>query len=264
MGLRDLFVKQVRDLAPREGSTLKPILEINEVSKRFAGLLANDCVSFSVADGECVGLIGPNGAGKTTLFNCVAGYYTPTSGTVVFEGTDITGWRPNAVCYGGLARTFQIVKAIRNMTVLENVMVGAFCRTSSVDEARKIGLRVLEECELDEKKDVVVSALTIADLKRLEIARAWATKPRMLLLDEAMAGLTSTETKQAVSLVRRIKGTGVALLMVEHVMEALIPLVDRIVVLDQGRKIADDQPEVVLSDEQVISAYLGGEVDAGN
>ena len=261
MGLRDLFVKQVRDLAPREGSTLKPILEINEVSKRFAGLLANDSVSFSVADGECVGLIGPNGAGKTTLFNCVAGYYTPTSGTVVFEGTDITGWRPNAVCYRGLARTFQIVKAIRNMTVLENVMV-ALCRTSSVDErGRSVEVR---ECELDEKKDVVVSALTIADLKRLEIARAWATKPRMLLLDEAMAGLTSTETKQAVSLVRRIKGTGVALLMVEHVMEALIPLVDRIVVLDQGRKIADDQPEVVLSDEQVISAYLGGEVDAGN
>lgn len=239
------------------------VLRLQEVTKRFSGLLANDRVSLSIEENESVGLIGPNGAGKTTLFNCIAGYYAPTAGQVVFNGTDITGWRPNAVCRLGLARTFQLVQAIKQMTVLENVMIGSLCRAHSTQAARQSALRVLEECDLTGKRDMLAGSLTLADRKRLEIARAWATRPRLLLLDEVMAGLTPLETQEAVAVLKKIRGTGVTLLTVEHVMEALIPLVDRIVVLDQGRKIAEGSPEVVLSDPRVISAYLGGELRAG-
>lgn len=240
------------------------VLRLQEVTKRFSGLLVNDHVSFSIDENELVGLIGPNGAGKTTLFNCISGYYAPSEGRVVFNETDITGWAPNAVCHLGLVRTFQVVRPIKQMTVLENVMIGSLCRAASIDMARQSALGVLEECGLIDKRDMLASSLTLVDCKRLEIARAWATKPRLLLLDEVMAGLTQVEMQAAVALVRRIKATGVALLIVEHVMEILVPLVDRMVVLDQGRKIAEGNPKAVLSDPYVISAYLGGELHAGS
>lgn len=237
------------------------LLEVREVSKRFGGLVACDRISLRLDQGESVGLIGPNGAGKTTLFNCIAGYYSPTHGHVVFKNTDITGWRPSAICRLGIGRTFQVVKPVRQMTVLENVMVGSFCRTSSAPKAREAAEKILCHCGLESKRHQLAGSLTLADRKRLEIARAWATQPDLLLLDEVMAGLTASETQIAVDLIKKIHSSGVTLLVVEHVMEALIPLVDRIIVLDRGKKIAEGSPETVLKDERVVSAYLGGETD---
>jgi branched-chain amino acid transport system ATP-binding protein len=233
------------------------LLEISNLTKRFGGLVANDSVNAEINEGEIVGLIGPNGAGKTTLFNCISGFYSSDGGSVVFEGNDITRSSADQVCREGMARTFQIVKIFKDMTVLENVMVGAFCRTTSPEGAQAEALKTLKFVGLVEKKDVPGGSLTIAEQKRLELARALATQPRLLMLDETMAGLNPMETREAVELLRKINAQGVTLIVVEHVMEAIMTISDRIMVLDYGKKIAEDVPEKIAQNEEVIKAYLG-------
>jgi len=235
-----------------------PLLAIERCTKRFGGLVANHEVSLIIEPREIVGLIGPNGAGKTTLFNCVSGHYHPDEGAIRFGGHDITRARPDRICHRGIARTWQIVRAFGRMTALDNVICGALKRTGRVREARARAERLLAFTGLGGKEDVVAANLTLADKKRLEITRALATEPRLLLLDEAMSGLTPTETGAAVDLVRRIHAElGLAICVVEHVMEVVMPLSHRVVVLDRGEKIADGRPEDVARNEQVVSAYLG-------
>ncbi len=233
------------------------LLEVNQLTKNFGGLMANDHVDLAVNEGEIVGLIGPNGAGKTTLFNCIAGFYPPSSGTVQFKGENLTGLPSNEVCLKGIARTFQIVRIFKEMSVLDNIMVGAFNRTGSAAQARKKAMEVLDFCGLLSKKDLVAGGLTIANKKRLEVAKAYATGPSLLMLDEAMAGLNQTETAEAVELVKKIRKAGVTIVLVEHVMEVVMPISNRVVVLEYGRKIAEDTPEKVIHNEEVIKAYLG-------
>ncbi len=233
------------------------LLEVIEVTKNFGGLTANDRISFAVNEGEIVGLIGPNGAGKTTLFNCITKYHVPNSGRIEFRGQDITRLSPDQICHKGIVRTFQIMRNFEGMTVLENVLVGALCRAHGVEEGREAALDVLAFTGLSDKKHVSASELTVPDRKRVEVARALATKPALLLLDEAMAGLTPTETAEAVQLVDAIRNRGVTVLMVEHVMEVIMPISDRVVVLDYGQKIAEGPPEEIAQNEQVIDAYLG-------
>lgn len=234
------------------------LLEVVDVTKRFGGVIANDNVSLAVAKGEIVGLIGPNGAGKTTLFKCIAGSYPVETGRILFEGREITNLSPDRICREGIARTFQVTRVFRDLTVLENVVVGALSRTNSVTLARRRAAEILALTGLVQKSGQLGRNLTIADKKRVELARALATQPRMLLLDEVMAGLTPKEVKEAVALLRAILERGVTMLLVEHVMEVVMPLADRIVVLHNGRKIAEGPPAQVAADPQVVSAYLGG------
>ena len=234
-----------------------PFLEVKNLSKHFGGLKANDEVNLTVEKGEIVGLIGPNGAGKTTLFNCIAGFYPPTSGQILFKGEDITGLPANDVCARGIARTFQLVRVFKDMSVMDNIMVGAFKRTHSADKARQKSREVLAFCGLEPKKNKTAGGLTIADKKRLELAKAYATEPALLMLDEAMAGLNQTETSEAIALIKRIRDAGMTIILVEHVMEVVMPISNRVLVLDYGRKIAEDVPEKVIHYEEVIKAYLG-------
>ena len=234
-----------------------PLLEVQGLTKRFGGLVANEDVSFALAAGEILGLIGPNGAGKTTLFNSLAGFFAPTSGIIRFDGAPIAGLPPERIAARGIARTFQIVRIFRSMTVAENVMVGAMLRTKAVAAAHRVALETLSFARLDRRADDPASQLTVAEQKRLEVARALATGPKLLLLDEVMAGLTPSEVQDAVELVRRIRARGIACVIVEHVMEGIMPLADRILVLDNGRKIAEGPPDAVARDPAVITAYLG-------
>jgi len=234
------------------------LLRLESSTKSFGGLLANRDVSLAIEAGEIVGLIGPNGAGKTTLFNCITGYMHPDAGRIVFDGHDITHTRPERICHAGVARTWQVVRAFGSMTSLENVVCGALQRTNRIAEARARARELLEFTELHGRGDMPAATLTLADKKRLEIARALATRPKLLLLDEAMSGLTPIETAAAVTLVRRIHDEmAVTICVVEHVMEVVMPLSHRVVVLDYGVKIADGAPDAVVRDEQVIRAYLG-------
>ena len=233
------------------------LLEVKNLSKHFGGLKANDGVNLNVEKGEIVGLIGPNGAGKTTFFNCISGFYPPTYGQILFKGEDITGLSANDVCARGIARTFQLVHVFKDMSVLDNVMVGGFNRTHSASKARQKSLEVLEFCGLAPKKNMVAGGLTIADKKRLELAKAYATEPALLMLDEAMAGLNQTETAEAIALVRKLRDRGLTIILVEHVMEVVMPISNRVLVLDYGRKIAEDVPQKVINNEEVIKAYLG-------
>lgn len=233
------------------------LLEVQDLSKRFGGLVANDRIDLQVNAGEIVGLIGPNGAGKTTLFNCIAGFYPPSEGNVWFKGQNITGLSANEICLLGIARTFQIVRVFKDMAALDNVMVGAFNRTNLTAKAKKKALEVLDFCGLAPKKSMLAGGLTIADKKRLEFAKALATEPSLLMLDEAMAGLNPAETVEAIELVKKVRESGITVILVEHVMEVVMPISDRVVVLDYGKKIAEDVPEKVINNEEVIKAYLG-------
>jgi branched-chain amino acid transport system ATP-binding protein len=233
------------------------LLEVQHVTQRFGGLVANRDVSIQIEPGELVGLIGPNGAGKSTLFNLIAGVMRPSEGRIVFDGEDVTGLPATARCARGLARTFQVVKSFETMSVLDNVIVGALVRTASTAEARRKAAEVLAFTGLDRRADALASELIPSEKRRLEVARALATAPKLLLLDEVMTGLTPSEASRGVELVRNIRETGVTVLMVEHVMEIVMPLVDRAIVLDLGRVICEGKPADVVRDEAVITAYLG-------
>jgi len=233
------------------------LLEIEGLTKHFGGVLANDNVSFGVAEGEILGLLGPNGAGKTTLFNCITGFLRPDRGRVRFAGVDVTGRSASRLARDGLVRTFQIVRVFPDLSALENVVIGALLRHGRVSAARRRALEVLEDVGLAARSNVRARDLTTAERKRLEVARALATDPRALLLDEAMSGLNPREVAEAVALVRRLRERGVTIVLVEHVLEVVMPLADRVVVLQEGRAIADATPAAVSRDPAVIEAYLG-------
>jgi branched-chain amino acid transport system ATP-binding protein len=236
---------------------MTPLLNVSGLCKHFGGLSANEDVSFAVARGEIVGLIGPNGAGKTTLFNCLAGFYAPSAGSIEFDGELLTHLTPERAAKRGIARTFQIVRTFASMTACENVMVGAMIRSKRVAEARSLATDTLAFVGLSERATAIAGTMTVAEQRRLEVARALATGPKLLLLDEVMAGLNPTEVREAVDLVLRIRDRDIACVIVEHVMEAIMPIAHRIVVLDAGRKIADGPPDVIARDPAVLAAYLG-------
>jgi branched-chain amino acid transport system ATP-binding protein len=233
-------------------------LSVHALGKSFRGLRAVHDVSFEVPAGSIHALIGPNGAGKTTTFNMVAGVFPPTSGTVQLDGRTITGLRPDRICDVGIGRTFQIVKPFPALTVLENVIVGALKREPDVPAAREKALAVLRDLGLYDKRSMTASNLTLPDRKRLEVARALATGPRLLLLDEVMAGLRPTETDQMVAFLRDLNArTGLTILLIEHVMRAVMALSQHIVVLNYGEKIAEGPPEAIARDQRVLDVYLG-------
>lgn len=233
------------------------LLEISGLTKRFGGLLAVSQFDLAVDAGEIVGLIGPNGAGKTTVFHLIAGFHAPTSGEIRFKGASLVGDKPHAICRRGLTRTFQIVQPFAALTVIENVIVGAFNRESDAGAARRSAQEIVDFVGLGPRRDDLASSLTLSDRKRLEIARGLATRPELLLLDEAMSGLNPTEIEAIIGLIRSIHARGVSLLIIEHVMQAIMALSHRLVVLHHGEKLAEGSPAIVASDQRVIEAYLG-------
>ncbi|ANA40074.1 MULTISPECIES: ABC transporter ATP-binding protein [Geobacter] len=236
------------------------ILEIKHVSKFFGGLAANSDVSFSMEEGMIMGLIGPNGAGKTTLFNCITGYYPPSRGDVIFDGRKINGMEPDRVCKLGMVRTWQKVRPLAKLSVLDNVMVGALCRTGSLKVAREIAHEQLKVVGLDHKSDFLAGGLPIGERKKLEVARVLATQPKMLLLDEVMGGLNPAESEEIIQLILDIKKRGgITQMVIEHDMKAIMRISERIVVLNSGEKLAEGTPEEIVNNQAVVEAYLGSE-----
>lgn len=235
------------------------LLCVNGVNKRFRGLAAVSDVSFEVQPGEIFAVIGPNGAGKTTLFNMIAGAMAADSGTIHFDGRPIDGLRADEIAQRGIGRTFQIVKPFPALSVEENVVIGALLHTPTIDEARAVARDILQQLDLTTKRSQIAASLTLPDRKRLEVARALATKPKLLLLDEVMAGLRPTETDRIVSILKDLNRTGLTILLIEHVMRAVTALASRILVLQHGAVIAEGTPETVLRERAVIESYLGVE-----
>jgi len=238
------------------------MLVVNRISKSFRGLKAVSEASFEIPAGSINALIGPNGAGKTTIFNMVAGVFPPDSGSIFFQGKPIHGLRPHEVCAAGIGRTFQIVKPFAGLSVLENVMVGAFLREKSAAGARRTATTILERLQLAPKRDLPASSLTLPDRKRLEVARALATKPKLLLLDEVMAGLRPTETDQIVEVFRDLnRSYGTTILLIEHVMRAVMALAQHVGVLHHGEVIARGTPQEIVRHPAVLESYLGEDAE---
>lgn len=236
------------------------LLEIRDLSKSFRGLRAVEGVSFDVEQGAIAAMIGPNGAGKTTCFNVIAGVFAPDAGRVRLGGRDITGLRPHEICRAGVGRTFQVVKPFPQMSVLDNVVVGALNAHTRVADAKREAVRLIELLHLGAKAGALAASLTLPERKRLEVARAMATRPTLLLLDEVMAGLRPTEVDEMVGLFRRInRETGITILLIEHVMRAVMALAARVVVLHHGERICEGSPEEVVRDPAVLECYLGEE-----
>jgi branched-chain amino acid transport system ATP-binding protein len=233
------------------------LLEFRNIAKSFGGLPAIKDVSFKIDEGEIVGLIGPNGAGKTTLFAMASGFLRPTSGHILFDNARIDQMSAPQICRRGLVRTFQIVRPFGDMTVLENVAIGAFLRHPARADAERVALAVLKQVGLVDRAEDMARTLTLAGRKRLEVAKALATQPRLLMLDEVMAGLTSVETEGMLALLRDLRGAGLTILLIEHNMHAVMSVSDRVVVVHHGQKIGDGSPQSIVSDKDVIAAYLG-------
>jgi branched-chain amino acid transport system ATP-binding protein len=230
---------------------------VEKLVKQFGGLTAVNGVTFEVEKGEIFGLIGPNGSGKTTTFNMISGVYPPTSGKVVYVGREIQGMKPHRICHLGVGRTFQVVKPLGRMSVLDNVIAASFSRVNSMKEARSHALRTLEFCGLSPVQETLAKSLPIAGRKRLEIARAMATRPDLLLLDETAAGLNPTELVEAIDLIRKIRENGVTIVIIEHIMRVIMTISDRIHAINFGQTIAEGMPKEVAANQAVIEAYLG-------
>jgi branched-chain amino acid transport system ATP-binding protein len=233
------------------------LLELKNLTKSFGGLRAVDGVSLSVEKGEIFGLIGPNGSGKTTIFNCISSFYPITSGDVIFNGSSIKGLKTHKICKLGVGRTFQVVKPLSRMTVLENITAAAFSRVNTINDAKDAALQILEFAHLVDHKDKLARSLPIGGRKRLEIARALATRPQLLLLDETAAGLTPSELDEAILLINKIRESGITILIVEHIMKVIMTISDRIHAINFGRSIAEGTPREVANNPEVIKAYLG-------
>lgn len=234
-----------------------PILEVKNVQKNFGGLKVLTEINFEVRSGEILGLIGPNGAGKTSLFNILTGFLQPTSGEIYYKGTKLIKNEPNKACLNGMARTFQVVKPLADLTVLENIMIGCLLKYKKVRIAQKKAVEIAKQLNLEEYIETKAGSLPIGLRKKLEIARAVATEPLLLLLDEPMGGLNSSEVEDMIEVIKQLRTSGITIVLVEHVMKALMELSDRVIVLHQGEIVANDIPEVIAKDPKVIAAYLG-------
>lgn len=233
------------------------LLQVQGLSKRFGGLKAVNEVSFDLQQGEILGLLGPNGAGKTTAFNLIAGFHRADQGRILFEGRDVLGMAPSDICRAGIARTFQLSRPFGGLSAVENVMVGAFARLESTSKARELAMELLDFLNLGDRSTADANDLTAFDKRKIELGRALATQPRLLLMDEVVAGATPSEAAEMVALVRKVRDRGITVLIVEHVMKVIMGLSDRVIVMDQGCLIANGEPQTVVKDPRVLTAYFG-------